>query len=953
MIRNVITLVFLVVTTSVLAQKRSLSHEDYDLWKEIEDTKISQKGKLIVSVIRTATKRGDGYIEIYNIRTKQKTTFFNGYEPSITHDERFVVFKRKPKYETTRKEKKKKVKKDQKEKDALFIYDVTTNKILDSVSRVMSYKMPDKSSDWVVIEKFKNKKLKEDKEVKDSVKPKLGKAYEQKYALIYHLTTKKKDTIYQIKDFAFSEKGDAFYYSKTTHKKSKDKKGKEAREKDIGVFKYDISSGKEMVLDSTKYLYDRLVVDKKGKYFSFMSAKDSTHVDSLEYELFLSNDKEVINLVDTSGKNLRNNWKLSDGKTSFFSENSARFYFYSKPKVTYIKDTTLLEDEIPQVDVWNWSDKMIQPEQKARFKELETKAYLSYYEVEKKSIVHLQDEIFEDIVFDKNKEKRFILGATSAPYSIERSWNLPWTRDFYVIDTYTGKKRLALTKTALQPFLSPNNKYALYYDMQEKHWFSLDLNSLEKRNLTKSLNVAFYDEDDDHPMLPYRYGFGGFDKEGNGLIYDKFDVWKVSLSGDKQPVNITGKGRQKNIVYRTLRLDSENRNVASYSNNKLLITSFDKTTKASGLYVLKGSTLIEKIKPSEFFIDEYKKAQEAEVITFQKQNFNTFQDVHYTSDNFGRITQITEVNPQKKDFKWGGAELFSWKSYDGKMLEGIIYKPDDFDPSKKYPLITYFYEKRADSYRNYYTPRPSASVVNPSYLVSNGYIMFVPDIVYEDGKPGPSAYNCVISGVEAVEKLGYIDSANMGIQGQSWGGYQVAYLITVTNKFKAAMAGAPVSNMTSAYGGIRWQSGLSRAFQYERSQSRIGKNLWDGFDLYIENSPLFGIPKIETPLLMMHNDNDGAVPYYQGIEMFMGMRRLQKPVWLLVYNDEQHNLRKEKNRQDLSIRMMQFFDHYLQGKPAPKWMTQGVSRVDKGKNFGYDLEENDIQIKNTIRSSDR
>ncbi|AXT52232.1 S9 family peptidase [Aquimarina sp. BL5] len=528
---------------------------------------------------------------------------------------------------------------------------------------------------------------------------------------------------------------------------------------------------------------------------------------------------------------------------------------------------------------------------------------------------------------------------------------MPWTKDFYVIDTYTGQKRLALRETALQPYLSPDGKYALYYNIFKKYWFSLELSTLRKTNLTKKVEVAFYDEDDDHPMLPYPHGFGGFDKDGNGLIYNKFDVWKVSMSGETIPINITANGRKNKIEYRTQRLDAENPNNASYSANELLITSFDMTTKASGLYVLTDDKLVEKIKPTEFFLNKYKKAQKGEVFTFRRQNFNTFQDLYYTNTNFQNTTRITDANPQKKDFKWGTAELFSWKAYDGKELEGIIYKPENFDPSKKYPLITYFYEKRSDSYRNYYTPRPSASIVNPSYLVSNGYIMFVPDIVYEDGKPGPSSYNCVVSGVEALEKLGYVDSENIGIQGQSWGGYQVAYLVTVTNKFKAAMAGAPVSNMTSAYGGIRWQSGLSRAFQYERTQSRIGKNLWEGFDLYIENSPLFGIPKIETPLLMMHNDKDGAVPYYQGIEMFMGMRRLQKPVWLLVYNDEAHNLRKEKNRQDLSIRMMQFFDHYLQGKPVPKWMTNGVSRVEKGKNLGYDLEEKSSETEKTIPSS--
>ncbi|WP_051336261.1 alpha/beta hydrolase family protein [Aquimarina latercula] len=950
MIKNIIALFFFSFTTLIFAQKRSLTHDDYDLWKSITDTKISNSGKLIVSVIETATKRGDGYIEIYNTESNKKFTFFNGYDSSITEDESYVVFKRKPKYETVRKEKKKKLKKDKTTKDDLFVYDVKANKIYDSITRVSSYKVPDDSNGWLVIEKFKNKKPEKKKKdtlkakAKDTVKLKLGKAFKQNYVLVYDLKTKERDTILQIKNFVLSEKGKKFYYTKKDEKKKK---------KDIGVFEYDIVSKSKFLIDSTRYIYNKLSVDKSGEHFSFIAAKDSTHVDSLQYELFYYKNQKLIDLVDVLGKNLRNNWELEDDQTSFFSENGSRLYFYSKPKVEFIQDTTLLEDEIPQVDVWNWKDKMIQPEQSARFEELKKRAFISYYDTEKSSVVHIQDDTFEDLIFDKDQQQKYILGATGTPYDSERSWLLPWTRDFYVIDTYTGQKRLGLTKTALRPFLSPDGRYALYYDIFKKHWFSLELSTLKKVNLTEKVKVAFYDEDDDHPMLPYPYGFGGFDKDGNGLIYDKFDIWKVSMSGETKPINITAIGRKKNIEYRTERLDSENRDNASYSGQDLLITSFDKTTKSSGLYVLRDNKLVEKIKPTEFFLDEYNKAKKGEVITFRKQNFNTFQDLHYTNNNFENITQITKANPQKEEFKWGTAELFSWKAYDGTKLDGIIYKPEDFDPSKKYPLITYFYEKRSDSYRTYYTPRPSASIVNPSYLVSNDYIMFVPDIVYEDGKPGPSSYNCVVSGVEALEKLGYVDSENIGIQGQSWGGYQVAYLVTVTNKFKAAMAGAPVSNMTSAYGGIRWQSGLSRAFQYERSQSRIGKNLWDGFDLYIENSPLFGIPKIETPLLMMHNDKDGAVPYYQGIEMFMGMRRLGKPAWLLVYNDEAHNLRKEKNRQDLSIRMMQFFDYYLQDKPVPTWMTKGVPRIDKGKNLGYDLDKKPVEVEKITPSSNR
>ena len=925
MIQRLITFVVIVSSLSLSAQKKTLTHDDYDLWKNITDIKVSENGNLIVSTVETNTKRGDGYIEIYNTQNNNKFTYSNGYETSISSDENFVVFKKRPEYQLTRIEKRKQLKKENRTKDVLFIYDVKRNTIYDSIVRVKRYEMPKNEEGWFIIEKFK----KVGKKKKDTLHKNPSRAVQQNYALVYNLKTKGRDTIYRIKDFVLPEKGKAFYYTL---------KNKKEKERDVGVYKYLLPSGKRISIDTAKYRYDKLVVYKDASQLAYLSAVDSTAIDSLKFELNYYKNGVLKKLVNTSGKNLRKNWRLSKDQTPFFSDSGDRLYFYSKPKIVYSKDTTLLKEEIPQVDVWNWQDKLIQPEQKSKFEKLNKKAFVSYYSTIYDKYVHIQDETIEDLSFDKNKEQQYILGSITSPYDVKRSWDYPWTKDFYRIDTYTGHKHLILKNKGLQPILSPDGQYALHYDMKEKDWFSIDFSTIQKINLTKDLDVAFYDEEEDRPTLPFPYGFGGFDSKGNALIYDKFDIWSISLSGTKKPINITKNGRKNNVTYRTKKLDPEKENLASYSNKELLITSFDNVAKISGLYTLWKGKLIEKIKPSEFRITSYKKAKNAKVFTYRKQNFTTFSDLYVTTDAFQSSKRITDVNPQQKNFKWGTAELFSWKTNDGKKLEGIIYKPEDFDPSKKYPLITYFYEKRSDSYHNYYIPRPSASIVNPSYLVSNDYIMFVPDIVYDEGKPGASAYNCIVSGVEAIDALGYIDSDNIGIQGQSWGGYQVAYLITVTNKFKAAMAGAPVSNMTSAYGGIRWKSGLSRAFQYERTQSRLGKNLWDGFDLYIENSPLFGIPKIDTPLLIMHNDNDGAVPYYQGIEMFMGMRRLQKPVWLLVYNEEDHNLKKVKNKQDLSIRMMQFFDYYLKGKPAPRWMTRGVPRVEKGKDLGYDLE---------------
>ncbi|MCX8480978.1 MAG: prolyl oligopeptidase family serine peptidase, partial [Sediminibacterium sp.] len=289
---------------------------------------------------------------------------------------------------------------------------------------------------------------------------------------------------------------------------------------------------------------------------------------------------------------------------------------------------------------------------------------------------------------------------------------------------------------------------------------------------------------------------------------------------------------------------------------------------------------------------------------------------------------------QQHNYYWGSSELFKWKSYTGKLTEGILYKPENFDSTKKYPMIVYFYERNNNSLYQYIPPAPSPSRLNISFFVSRGYVVFVPDIWYTIPNPGNSAYNYIVSGTRAVIKKGFIDSTKIGLQGQSWGGYQIAYLITKTNLFACAWAGAPVVNMTSAYGGIRWGTGLNRQFQYEKTQSRIGKNLWENTNAYIQNSPLFFLPKVSTPIVIMSNDADDAVPWYQGIEMFTALRRLNKKVWLLNYNNEAHNLVERRNRKDISIREQQFFDFYLKNEKPTKWILEGIPATMKGRTWG-------------------
>ncbi len=374
----------------------------------------------------------------------------------------------------------------------------------------------------------------------------------------------------------------------------------------------------------------------------------------------------------------------------------------------------------------------------------------------------------------------------------------------------------------------------------------------------------------------------------------------------------------------------------------MLLSAFNEKNKKSGYFTVKLSSreYPKALVYQNFYFYEPKKAKNAEKLIWQKTSVKEPANLWYGSMNFKDFKKITNINPQQKNYIWPTVELVKWKTFDGKEAEGLLYKPGNYDPNKKYPMMVYYYRLNSDNLNRYIAPKPSRSIINPTFYTSNGYVVFIPNIRYEIGHPGKSAVNYVVSGTQAMIDRGIADPKHIGTQGQSWGGYQVAYIITQTNIFAAASAGAPVSNMTSAYGGVRWRTGMSRMFQYEKTQSRIGATLWEKPTLYLENSPVFFLDKVTTPVLIRHDDADGAVPWYQGIEMYMGLRRLQKPVWMLNYPGEPHNLKdKTPDNKDLSIRMMQFFDHYLKGKPMPVWMKDGIPALKKGKTLGYELTE--------------
>lgn len=927
--------VFLVGVFSNLEaqQKRSLVHKDYDSWESLRSEKITKDGLWVSYQI--VPQEGDGRIEVFPYKNPDnKYIIPRGTSYNFTADDQFLVGKIVPQEDTVHLLKVKKTKKDDMPSDSLFIYEMSSGEI-EKYAKVKSFDIPSEKGSWVAIQFEKEKPAKKDPADSTSTEEKPKKTDGTKL-LVRSLSGDKSFEFERVKSFGFASNGD-YLHVELAEEDTLDNAA-------IHILNLATGESQEIHQGMTSYTMNKF--SPQSKYLAFLTTDDSTKAKKPHYQLQLFDieNKSLNQLADENSEGILEDGRISENGSLKFSENESRIFFGTAPEYidySYEDDSTILEDERPRLDIWGWQDAQIQPMQLRRKSREERRSYLATMDLNSGRVAQLETPELQDVSLENKVTRDFGLGTTNAPYERNYSWDIQIGRDVYLVDFTDGDKKLIEKDVSGFPSISPRGKYVYWYASRDSVWVAYDIEKAEKINLTAGLEVPFYDELHDSPSIPGSYGSGGWlDEDEAILINDRYDIWKIDPKNPASASMVTlGDGRKNKMEYRVEVLDRE---VLSINPEEpLILSAFNEMTKGAGYFTTKiGVNSAPKkliFTPNRYY--GLIKAKNSEQVLVRKSTYVENPDVFLTDLSFKTLTKASNLNPQQATINWGTSELVSYLANDGTPLQGILFKPENFDPNKKYPMMVYFYERSSDGLYSYRSPAPSASTINIPYFVSNEYLVFVPDIKYDLGLPGPSAYNCIIPGVQSVVAKGFVDADNMAIQGQSWGGYQVAYLITQTNMFKAAGAGAPVVNMTSAYGGIRWGTGMSRMFQYEQTQSRIGGTLWQKPLYYIENSPLFFMDRVETPVLIMHNDEDGAVPWYQGIEMFMALKRLSKPAWLLQYNGEDHNLVNRRNRKDLSMRLSQFFDHYLKGAPAPLWMTEGLPAVEKGRTLKYELNE--------------
>jgi len=669
---------------------------------------------------------------------------------------------------------------------------------------------------------------------------------------------------------------------------------------------------------------ENVIVDFKNQQLAFKSDK------SIWYYKF--GTVNSVCLIDSSYALSNPDFKL--GSIQKFSLKGDRLFINLSEK-----DRLLSKPAPGTVKIWSYTDIKLQSQQENELNNRQL--HLASINLDNHKLVYLQKYQDESRYSQGSFDKFFLASHPigGGDYN-DQPWVAAAKRAFELVDAYTGGREKLEWLSDINARLSPEGKYIIYYDEKQMRYCSYDLASSIHHKITGTLLnnnnqmgrgiVAWFPQDD------------------AVFVYDNNDIWKLDPSGKNKPVNLTnGYGLKHNIIF-TLALNNGSESIIS-RDKPLILSAFNNQNKNNGFF----SKCLDKSGDPELltmgpyvyhlggrnsvqgFIFTPIRGKDAETYIIQRMSAAESPNYFSTTD-FKTFIALSNLQSQK-DYNWYTTELHTWKSLDGRDLQGILYKPENFDLKKRYPVVFYFYERLSDGLNLYLKPEFRGAEIDIATYVSNGYLVFCPDIYYRKGDAMQGTYDAVVSAANYVSRFSFVDQKKMGIQGHSFGGGQTNYLVTQTNLFAAACSSSGVADWISGYGTVV-AGGNSKTLDFERGQYRMGTTLWENIDGYIKGSPIFHADKVSTPLLMKHGEKDGTCPYPNALEFFLGLRRLGKRVWILDYPEGAHTL-FGNDAEDFDARMMQFFDHYLKDKPAPVWMLDGISATMRGIDTGLELDK--------------
>ncbi len=880
---------------NVFSQKKVIESSVYGQWPSVERPLISDDGKYVMYKISGQSSKSIVQSLITNWKKENVNDGF------FTSDSKKIIFQHG---------------------DTLFALKLGTNNVTVISNKVSSFKVTD-NKDW------------------------LSYYSKEEGLVLINLITNSKEHFFNVKNFWFNEQGTALFV--------------EALISQNGEFRHSLdckylinndfdSIWAENVVSNISELSNYTFNDNGDRLAFIIRSKDRPLATSIWYYNKL--DKRAKIWISNETPNMPKNFSIDDQQKMLFNKDGDGLFIKLKKEIKI----GLKNSELASVDVWNYKDERIQPDQISLG---EKYSFTTAINRENDKILILEDENDEIVNFSCSKGLpigKFLI-TRQVKHSKEFWWHREYSNTLYLISTKDGSRMPIFMNTKhfiMDASLSPSEKFVTWYDTKDNQYSSYEISTRIIRNISSQIPFALYD-DEKNESDSKGFGIVGWMQNDDGyLIYDRFDIWNIDPTDKRPPLNVTNNyGRNSNIV---LGVANNDHNRVFSALDRLLLSGFNRKTKENGFFIvtLKNPLKIQKGKMGPYtyciartvpnttgvnnindkFDGEFPiKSKKAEVFIVRRMSAEKSPNYFFTKD-FLTFKEFTNVYPEK-DYNWLTSELLSWQMYNGNYSQGILYKPENFDSTRKYPIIFYYYQEKSDGLHMYMKPDYSFAIMNIPQYVSNGYLVFVPDIYYMKGHPGQGAMNAVISASRYLSTFSWVDSTKLGIMGQSFGGFETNYIVTHSNVFSAACSGSGPSDMISMYGGL-FNTNSAQRF-CEVGQMNLGSTLWQHPEIYIENSPIFYVDKVTTPLLIWQGKDDGGVRFEQAVEMFLNMRRAGKKVWLLQYNEATHAL-FGKNAMDLDIRMRQFFDYYLKNSQAPIWMVGGVPAKYKQIKTGFETD---------------
>jgi len=901
---------------------------DIMAWKTIRGATLSPNGTWFAYYL--APQEGNGKLMVKNTQEDKEYSFDIGEPPaysssgavSFSEDSQWLAFTVYPTREEARKLQKQKKKTHN--SAALLNLESGEKKELE---KIQTFSFSGENPNWIAFHKYP---IEEQSKSEDK--------WKGTDLILHDLETSHQLNIGNVAEFAFDKKGRWLAYLI-------DAKGKTGN----GVQIRNMQTGVILPLDSDEAEYTRLTWTEQGDGLAALKGKEEKQYEDKIYSVvgFLGFDKESPEkfIYDPhEDSNFPEGMTLSPNRNPLWTEDLSAVLFgihevkkkenseeeteekteepEEKPAPEKKPEKEIDKQDLPDLVIWHWLDKRLQSMQQVQEKRDENFSFLSVYDIKEKKFIRLADEKIRDV--SPAPKHKWAVGFDRKKYELDSNLYGRRYQDIYVINIKTGERKLALEKCRWYFSPSPDGTHFLFYENGDFH--SYEMPTGKKFNITQEVPASFINTEDDHnvkdpPIYPV-----GWEKEGKSvLLSDNWDVWDVPVHGGKG-LNLTQIGKDKQIRFqRRFRLDPEEKGIDL--EKPQYFTAYGEWNKKGGIALVKKKSPGAELLLWDDASFSIRKAKNADVFLYTKQTYKDYPDYYVTDPTLQKGQKLTHANPQQDEYLWSsGSQLIDYESQNGDRLQAALFLPAHYEKGRSYPTIVYIYEELSQNLNRYFMP--SARGFNKSVYTSRGYAVLMPDIVYEINDPGISAVNCVIPAIQAAVETGVVDKDRVGIHGHSWGGYQTAFLITQTDLFEAAVAGAPLTNMISMYSSIYWNSGSANQPIFESSQGRFKGNYLENLDAYARNSPVYHAENVTTPLIILHNDKDGAVDWNQGIEYFNTLRQLKKPVVMLQYKGENHGLRKPANQKDYTVRMREFFDHHLMGKPAPTWLEQGISHLE-------------------------